>query len=379
MISSEVQRTLVKSPPELWAELSDPDALARHLGELGDIRITRVEPESVVEWQAEGASGSVHLKASGWGTRVTLRATRETPALQTAASREPTGEEAGPVDAAAAYDTEPATEAPDTPTPDTAAPDAAAPDAAALSAAALDTTGTPETAAPDRPVPETAAPSCTPDAEPEPSPANAAQLLLATGEQPEPPPTPAEVDASEGPAAQDPGDEPAPRLSLLGRLLAWRRRNRVPAQIAEDTEYAAPEERAQDTASDEPPAAVPIDPQPVAEAQSEQAYPHAEPDAQAPQADPEPELQAATTEADPEPEPEDGTTEADPEPEPEAEGPEAAREPRPETEPTAAARAIEIAEELRIAEETAAEQVQAVLSSVLDRLGAAHHRPFSRT
>jgi len=34
MISSEVQRTLVKSPPELWAELSDPDALARHLGDL---------------------------------------------------------------------------------------------------------------------------------------------------------------------------------------------------------------------------------------------------------------------------------------------------------------------------------------------------------
>ena len=54
MISSEVQRTLVKSPPELWAELSDPDALARHLGELGEIRITRVEPEEKVEWEARG-------------------------------------------------------------------------------------------------------------------------------------------------------------------------------------------------------------------------------------------------------------------------------------------------------------------------------------
>ena len=42
MISTEVQRTLVKSPPELWAELSDPAALARHLGDLGEIRITRV-------------------------------------------------------------------------------------------------------------------------------------------------------------------------------------------------------------------------------------------------------------------------------------------------------------------------------------------------
>ncbi len=51
MISSEVQRTLVKSPPELWAELSDPDSLARHLGALGRVRITHVEPESRVEWE----------------------------------------------------------------------------------------------------------------------------------------------------------------------------------------------------------------------------------------------------------------------------------------------------------------------------------------
>jgi hypothetical protein len=35
-------------------------------------------------------------------------------------------------------------------------------------------------------------------------------------------------------------------------------------------------------------------------------------------------------------------------------------------------------EESRAAEELAAEEVTAVLSGVLDRLGAAHHRPFSR-
>ena len=68
MISSEVQRTLVKSPPELWAELSDPAALARHLGELGEIRITRAEPEKRVDWEADGTSGSVLIKPSGWGT-----------------------------------------------------------------------------------------------------------------------------------------------------------------------------------------------------------------------------------------------------------------------------------------------------------------------
>ncbi|HEX3391417.1 MAG TPA: hypothetical protein VHS55_02530 [Solirubrobacteraceae bacterium] len=78
-VSTEVQRTLVKSPPELWAELGNPEALAKHLGELGEIRITAVEPESKVEWEADGATGVVELKQSGWGTKVTLSLTRQTP------------------------------------------------------------------------------------------------------------------------------------------------------------------------------------------------------------------------------------------------------------------------------------------------------------
>jgi len=68
----EAKRTLVKSPPELWAEVSDAGALARHLGEFGEIRITRTQPESVVEWEGDLASGCVRLEPSGWGTRVTL-------------------------------------------------------------------------------------------------------------------------------------------------------------------------------------------------------------------------------------------------------------------------------------------------------------------
>ena len=92
MITSEVQRTLVKSPPELWTELSDPASLARHLGEFGEIRITRVEPETSVEWEAEGAAGSVSIKPSGWGTRVTLRATRETSPGQSQAEPQPPAE-----------------------------------------------------------------------------------------------------------------------------------------------------------------------------------------------------------------------------------------------------------------------------------------------
>jgi hypothetical protein len=70
----EAKRTLVKSPPELWAELSDISALAKHLGEFGEIRITRTEPETVVEWEGDLAFGSVRLEPSGWGTKVTLTA-----------------------------------------------------------------------------------------------------------------------------------------------------------------------------------------------------------------------------------------------------------------------------------------------------------------
>lgn len=95
MPSTEVQRTLVKSPPELWAELSDPAALARHLGELGEIQLTRVEPESAVEWEAENIKGSVELKASGWGTKVTFSLTRE-PALPEPAPAQPASAEPEP-------------------------------------------------------------------------------------------------------------------------------------------------------------------------------------------------------------------------------------------------------------------------------------------
>jgi hypothetical protein len=74
MAETRAQRTLVKSPPELWAEISDLEALARHLGEFGEIRITRLEPENAVAWEGDRARGTVQLEPSGWGTRVTLTA-----------------------------------------------------------------------------------------------------------------------------------------------------------------------------------------------------------------------------------------------------------------------------------------------------------------
>ena len=69
-----VKRTLVKSPPELWSELSEVERLARHLDAFGEIKITRLEPESTVAWEGEGASGTVSIEPSGWGTKVILTA-----------------------------------------------------------------------------------------------------------------------------------------------------------------------------------------------------------------------------------------------------------------------------------------------------------------
>jgi hypothetical protein len=88
MISSEAQRTLVKSPPELWSELSELSSLARHLDELGEIRITRLEPESTVQWEGDSLSGTVKLEPSGWGTKVTLTIDREPPPAGETASAE---------------------------------------------------------------------------------------------------------------------------------------------------------------------------------------------------------------------------------------------------------------------------------------------------
>jgi hypothetical protein len=65
----------VKSSPELWAECSDAASLARHLGQFGEIRITKLEPETAVAWEGSAASGTVRLEPSGWGTRVTLTVT----------------------------------------------------------------------------------------------------------------------------------------------------------------------------------------------------------------------------------------------------------------------------------------------------------------
>jgi hypothetical protein len=77
MTELQASRTLVKSPPELWAECSDAASLARHLDGFGDIRITRLEPETAVAWEGESARGTVRIEPAGWGTKVILTAVAE--------------------------------------------------------------------------------------------------------------------------------------------------------------------------------------------------------------------------------------------------------------------------------------------------------------
>jgi hypothetical protein len=114
MDDPRAQRTLVKSPPELWAEVSDVSALAGHLGAFGEIQITRLEPETTVAWEGDRARGTVELEPTGWGTKVTLtariaaepprdQAPDPTPGPETTGAQEP---------AATGADEEPAVEEP---------------------------------------------------------------------------------------------------------------------------------------------------------------------------------------------------------------------------------------------------------------------------
>jgi hypothetical protein len=448
MISSEVQRTLVKSPPELWTELSDPESLARHLGELGEIRITRTVPENLVEWEAEGTTGTVEIAPSGWGTRVTLTVLRELPAVDgadaqpeasVAESEQPEAEAAAenvmPEAAAASTaaseaDMEPQAEAPseavavpeaETRThADPAVPD---PPEAARSEPMAERTPAPATEAARRAAgwPSTGHP---------PGPAIESDLRAAeerSGSSPEPDglhawaAQSAETEASpEGaepsddrlPEDETPAKPDAPRRGLFARLFG-RRRAKEPAPQQEpcddslgdatvealgdgEPEGTGPQLEAADT---DGPQAATEDLSCEAggeESETEQAdlaargpaEPWAEDvGAEAPAESAGAEIEQAGVAAPAEPEPDPGVEHeaemtadaagfaADAEPT----EPAGASEPQAEQPPAPATPVEDLAAELRAAEDVAAEQVQAVLSGVLDRLGSAHHRPFSRS
>jgi hypothetical protein len=314
MVSSEVQRTLVKSPPELWAELSDPEALARHLGELGEIRITRTKPEERVEWEAANTSGTVLIKPSGWGTKVTLSVTRE---IEAAATAEPVVEE--PLSEPVVTE-EPATESPAREEP-TAEDE---PDDGNLAAA-------------EPPAEEPAATESTAE-EP-----NAAEPLAETPDT--------DTATTEPSAEHDAPQEP--RRGFFARLFSRRRPKSPETALTIEPPDSGPDLE-EPLAETEP---APLDagePELAAEAAAQPST----------QADLEP----------PSPDPSDPPAAASHPDEPAAE-----EEPSEPAIDTASEPLADLAAELQQAEEVAAEEVKAVLTAVLDRLGAAHHRPFSRS
>jgi hypothetical protein len=368
MISSEVQRTLVKSPPELWAELSDPESLAQHLGDLGEIRITRVEPEQLVEWEAENRTGKVQIKASGWGTRVTLSVASEIPQATPPDAPALAAEPENPADLISADASHGEAEL---------ANDSHGP--TGLGEPADSSAGTPghqPAAASWQEEPEQAGeiPSDDPawPADSDPAFAPAAAASTEPEDQPicefdaEPAETEMQLDTADADTVSDepypwPADEELqPRRGFFARLFG--RRPRGSADELKPAEAIDPicssEQRTQIASGDSVPEAV----EAVAELQRSEA-PEAEPEA--PEAAVEaaqdtPDTPAAARE-------QAATTQTD----------EQADEARLQTEATEQAEGISA--ELRAAEESTDDQVTAVLTSVLDRLGAAHHRPFSRS
>lgn len=333
MPSTEVKRTLVKSPPELWTELSDPASLGRHLGELGEIRITRVEPESAVEWEADGAKGSVQLKASGWGTKVTLAMTRELP--ERLAEAEP-----APVAETESESTQPV----------------AVPGEAELASIEPSTEPAPETLETTSAEPETTTVQSEPSHVAEMEPEAALAEPDAETERPET-------------EALDPEPRSIPRRGFFARLFRRRRAKTLANDSAPAPETLATSEAAAQLAAAESAGAE------VAGAQAKTCA-EPEPAASAPAETPppaeplhEPAAVEAMTAAAPTPDAETETVLASAET--------AAVDPvTPGFEP--AEPSSDLAAELAAMEQAMLEQDTALLTAVLDRLGAAHHRPFSR-
>lgn len=379
MVSTEVQRTLVKSPPELWTELSDPVSLGRHLDEFGEIRITRVEPETTVEWEADDVSGAVEIKPSGWGTRVTLSVRRQVAAPH---APEPPGPPE-PAQDAGDHDGPAATIAQDPPSTGQEAADAQPRAAEEADAAQTDEASLrQEEQLPDREDDEGL------ESEAERYVAGEAQWEADEWD----------CESPDEPAREDDTEHaPERRRGFLARVFGWRRRTTPGRMAAGDVDLGGASEQyalADDGGETEewPSASLgtePPAPVTAAAAAAAAAADHAVADSigetsmarlGSPSAAPVAEGQhhAGAAELAP-PDPARASSEAE-QTAAEAELP-AGQVDQPAAEndqPAAEAEQPDLSAELAAAETVAAEEVTAVLTSMLDRLGTAHHRPFSR-
>ncbi len=81
MAQIRTERTLVKSPPELWGLIDDVDLMRRWIAELcggladGSLEIVEREPEERLAWRCgDGPQIELELAEKGWGTNVTIEA-----------------------------------------------------------------------------------------------------------------------------------------------------------------------------------------------------------------------------------------------------------------------------------------------------------------
>jgi hypothetical protein len=81
---ASAERTLVKSQPELWQLVDQPERLegwsSGLLGRAAHVEVTERDPETRLAWEAsaaaEAASIEVALEQDGWGTNVSITAER---------------------------------------------------------------------------------------------------------------------------------------------------------------------------------------------------------------------------------------------------------------------------------------------------------------
>jgi uncharacterized protein YndB with AHSA1/START domain len=78
-----IERTLVKSPPELWELVDNPELMGRWSAELAglpgtlDVTVLEREPGERLVWKAAAGDASIELALAekGWGTNVSIRIT----------------------------------------------------------------------------------------------------------------------------------------------------------------------------------------------------------------------------------------------------------------------------------------------------------------
>lgn len=66
----EVERTLIRSPRELWDRLVDHPGIGAWLE---NAQIEAADPPHCIQWSFRGARGVIELHACGWGTKVSTR------------------------------------------------------------------------------------------------------------------------------------------------------------------------------------------------------------------------------------------------------------------------------------------------------------------